>query len=157
MKCFLFLAAAAAAWAAPDEFTSRIRPVLTENCAGCHNPSNPRNRIDFLKSESAADVETRRTLWRDVATQLRNRTMPPGVAKISESDRMLGANWIDERLRTSGCTTGDYAGFVASRRLNRREWKNTIRDLFGLDVVAPDLFPADEAGGAGLDTNGETL
>lgn len=157
MKVFVFLAAAAAAGAAPDEFTSKIRPVLTENCASCHNPSNPRNRIDFLKSESPSDVETRRVLWRDVATQLRNRTMPPGAAKISETDRMLVANWIDERLRTTGCTTGEYAGFVASRRLNRREWKNTIRDLFGLDVVAPDLFPADEAGGAGFDTNGETL
>ena len=43
----------------------------------------------FLKSEAVTDVETRRTLWRDVATQLRNRTMPPGEAKISESDRML--------------------------------------------------------------------
>ena len=42
-----------------------------------------------------------------------------------------------------------YAGTVTLRRLNRREWKNTIRDLFGLDVLAPDLFPADEAGGAG--------
>lgn len=157
MKVFLFLAAAGAALAAPDEFATKIRPVLTENCAQCHNPSNPRNRIDFLKSESATDVENRRTLWRDVATQLRNRTMPPGAAKISEADRMTVANWIDERLRTTGCTSGDYAGFVASRRLNRREWKNTIRDLFGLDVVAPDLFPADEAGGAGFDTNGETL
>ena len=83
--------------------------------------------------------------------------MPPGAAKISEVDRMTVANWIDDRLRTTGCGTGDYAGYVASRRLNRREWKNTIRDLFGLDVLAPELFPADEAGGAGFDTNGETL
>jgi len=153
----VLLAAAGAAFAAPDEFATKIRPVLQENCAGCHNPANPRNRIDFLKSESPTDVESRRTLWRDVATQLRNRTMPPGAAKISEDERLLVANWIDNRLRTTGCTTGDYAGFVASRRLNRREWKNTIRDLFGLDVIAPDLFPADEAGGAGFDTNGETL
>jgi len=156
VKIFLLLAAGAA-WTAPDDFLAKIRPVLKENCAGCHNPANPRNRIDFLKSESPTDVETRRVLWRDVATQLRNRTMPPGAAKISEADRLLVANWIEDRLRTTGCTTGDYAGFVASRRLNRREWKNTIRDLFGLDVVAPDLFPADEAGGAGFDTNGETL
>lgn len=149
--------AAGAAWAAPDLFTSKIRPVLVENCAGCHNPANPRNRIDFLKNDAATDVETRRGLWRNVATQLRNRTMPPGAAKISEADRLSVADWIDTRLRTTGCTTGDYAGFVAARRLNRREWKNTIRDLFGLDVVAPELFPADEAGGAGFDTNGETL
>ncbi len=157
MKSLLFLAAAGAVFAAPDEFTAKIRPVLQENCAACHNPANPKNRIDFLKSDSATDIETRRTLWRDVATQLRNRTMPPGAAKISEADRMTVANWIDNRLRTTGCTTGDFAGYVAARRLNRREWKNTIRDLFGLDVVAPDLFPADEAGGAGFDTNGETL
>ncbi|MBI2688929.1 MAG: DUF1592 domain-containing protein [Acidobacteria bacterium] len=157
MKVFPLLAAAVAAWAAPDEFASKIRPVLAENCASCHNPANPRNRIDFLKSDQPTDVETRRGLWRSVATQLRNRTMPPGAAKISEADRLLVANWIENRLRTTGCTSGDYAGLVAPRRLNRREWKNTIRDLFGLDVAAPDLFPADEAGGAGFDTNGETL
>ncbi|MFN0101115.1 MAG: DUF1592 domain-containing protein [Bryobacteraceae bacterium] len=156
MKVFLLLAVGAA-WAAADEFSLKIRPVLIENCAGCHNPANVRNRIDFLKSEAATDIETRRGLWRDVSMQLRNRTMPPGAAKISEADRLLVANWIDTRLRITGCVTGEYAGFVASRRLNRREWKNTIRDLFGLDVVAPDLFPADEAGGAGFDTNGETL
>jgi cytochrome c553 len=157
VKFSLLLAAAGCALSAQDEFTTKIRPVLMENCASCHNPANPRNRIDFLKSAAATDVETRRTLWRDVATQLRNRTMPPGAAKISEADRMHVANWIDARLRSTGCVTGDYAGFVPSRRLNRREWKNTIRDLFGLDVLAADLFPADEAGGAGFDTNAETL
>ncbi|MBM3786053.1 MAG: DUF1592 domain-containing protein [Acidobacteria bacterium] len=157
MRAILCFAAVATGFAAPDEFTTKIRPVLTAHCASCHNPANPRNRIDFLKSESVTDVDTRRVLWRDVATQLRNRTMPPGEAKISEADRLSVANWIEERLRTTGCSTGDYAGYVAPRRLNRREWKNTIRDLFGLDVAAPDLFPADEAGGAGFDTNGETL
>ena len=150
VKVILLPLAALCLTAAPDEFSTKIRPILTANCANCHNPANPRNRIDFLKTDAVTDVDTRRALWRDVATQLRNRTMPPGEAKISEADRLLVSNWIEERLRTTGCTTGDYAGYVAPRRLNRREWKNTIRDLFGLDVIAPDLFPADEAGGAGF-------
>lgn len=140
-----------------EEFTEKIRPVLTENCSGCHNPANPKNRVSFLKAEAATDVETRRGLWRNVATQLRNRTMPPGNAKISEADRLLVATWIENRLRTTGCTTGDYAGFVPARRLNRREYRNTIRDLFGLDIPVTEMFPADESGGAGFDTNGETL
>ena len=140
-----------------DEFTEKVRPVLEANCAKCHNPANPRNRLNFLKAAGATDVEAQRSLWRNVATQLRNRTMPPGGAAMAEVDRLAVADWIEARLRNTGCTTGEYAGFVAPRRLNRREWKNTIRDLFGLEVVAPDLFPADEAGGAGFDTNGETL
>src|SRR5262249_54303673 len=45
----------------------------------------------------------------------------------------------------------------ALRRLNRREYHNTIRDLLGLDFDATALFPADGTGGAGFDTNGDTL
>lgn len=142
---------------AAEEFTTSIRPVLEANCKSCHNPANPKARNNFLKSEDPADVDTRRTLWRSVATQLRNRTMPPGDAKISESDRLKVADWIEHRLRTSGCTSGPYAGYVPPRRLNRREYRNTVRDLFGVDLPIADLFPADESGGAGFDTNGDTL
>jgi cytochrome c553 len=140
------------------DFATHIRPVLQANCTACHNPANAKSRNNFLKGEDASDVESRRGLWRNVATQLRNRTMPPGgVSKLSEADRLQVANWIDARLRSTGCNAGDYAGFVPARRLNRREYKNTARDLFGVDLSAADLFPADEAGGAGFDTNGETL
>ena len=43
------------------------------------------------------------------------------------------------------------------RRLNRREYRNTIRDLLGVDFDVAAVFPADGTGGAGFDTNGETL
>ncbi len=78
-------------------FIERIRPVLMDNCAARHNPADAKNRHDF-ESDDVADVETRRTLWRDVATQLHNRTMPPGDAKLSESDRLMVADWIMKRL-----------------------------------------------------------
>src|SRR3954467_13022343 len=84
--------------AANDEFAQSIRPVLAQNCAACHNPANPRNRINFLKAQTAKDVETNRGLWRDVSAQLRNRTMPPVDSKLSEDDRLRVATWIDRRL-----------------------------------------------------------
>ncbi|MEZ5400509.1 MAG: DUF1592 domain-containing protein [Bryobacteraceae bacterium] len=154
-----FLAAVCALAAAdgPEEFLKEIKPVLAANCAACHNPANPKNRHNFLKAGDPSDVETRRRLWRSVATQLRNRTMPPGDAKISEADRKLVADWIENRLRTSGCTGEPYAGYVGPRRLNRREYRNTVRDLLGVDLAIADLFPEDESGGAGFDTNGDTL
>ena len=140
-----------------DEFAQSIRPVLTQNCSACHNPGNPKNRINFLKAASGKDVETNRTLWRDVAIQLRNRTMPPVDSKLTEDDRLRVAQWIDQDLRRTACFAGDYAGAVAIRRLNRREYHNTIRDLLGVDFNVAELFPADGTGGAGFDTNGETL
>lgn len=154
---FAFLCAAAVLAASAQDFASHVKPVLTANCAGCHNPTNPRNRLNFLTANDAKDVETRRNLWRNVATQLRNRTMPPGNHKLAEGERLSIANWIETRLRESACTGADYAGFTAPRRLNRREYKNTVRDLLGLELPITDMFPADESGGAGFDTNGDTL
>ena len=50
-----------------------------------------------------------------------------------------------------------WGGAVALRRLNRREYHNTVRDLLGVDFNVSELFPNDGTGGAGFDTNGETL
>ena len=140
-----------------DEFAQSIRPVLAQNCQQCHNPASPKNRINFLKATTAKEVQANRGLWRNVAAQMRNRTMPPVESKLSEDDRLRVATWIDDRLRLTACDAGDYAGAVALRRLNRREYHNTIRDLLGVDYNVSDLFPADGTGGAGFDTNGETL
>jgi mono/diheme cytochrome c family protein len=143
--------------ASAQDFEQSIKPVLQQNCAGCHNPSGKGQRIDFLAAESAKDVEARRGLWSGVAAQLRNRTMPPVASDLSEDDRLRIATWLENRLRETACSTGDYAGAVAPRRLNRREYHQTIRDLLGVDLAVADIFPADESGGAGFDTNGETL
>ena len=140
-----------------EEFAQTVRPVLVQNCSGCHNPANRANPANFLKANTAKDMEADRSLWRSVAVQLRNRTMPPIDSKLTEGDRLHVSQWIETRLRETACNAGDYAGAGTLRRLNRREYHNTIRDLLGVDFDASAVFPADGTGGAGFDTNGETL
>ncbi len=123
------------------EFSQSVRPVLVENCGACHNPANPTNRVDFLKASTVQDLESRRGLWRNVAAQLRNRTMPPVASKLSEEDRFRIATWVDDRLRETACNAGDYAGAGPPRRLNRREYHNTVRDLLGVDLPYPMSSP----------------
>ena len=43
------------------------------------------------------------------------------------------------------------------RRLNRTEYNNTLRDLFGVDLHAGDLLPSEGGGGEGFDNTGATL
>ena len=153
----LFFFAAAALLAAQDEFAHSIRPTLMEHCGACHNPENPRNKVDFLKASTAKDIESRRGAWRNVAAQLRNRTMPPMASKLTEEDRLRISTWIDRRLQETACSGGSHAGPALIRRLNRREYRNTVRDLLGVDLAVHDIFPADGSGGEGFDTNTETL
>src|SRR5207237_1971605 len=49
------------------------------------------------------------------------------------------------------------AGYTMSRRLNRTEYNNTLRDLFGVDLHPGDLLPSEGAGGEGFDNSGATL
>lgn len=158
MRAAVFALAAVSAFAAgPDqEFTQSIRPVLAENCGACHNPKG-RNSAQFLKAVTAQDMQADRAVWHSVAAQLRNRTMPPIASKLTEADRFRVAQWVDSQLRATACANGDHAGAGAIRRLNRREYHNTIRDLLGVDLDVTALLPADGTGGAGFDTNGETL
>jgi cytochrome c553 len=142
---------------ADTEFAETIRPVLVQNCAACHKPENAKGHAPFLRAAKASDMEANRGLWRNVSAQLRNRTMPPRDSKLSEEDRVRLSTWIDARLRQTACSIGDYAGPAITRRLNRREYHNTIRDLLGIDFEVTAILPADGSGGAGFDTNGETL
>jgi hypothetical protein len=41
-----------------------------------------------LKAQTAADMESHRGMWRNIAAQLRNRTMPPMASKLTEDDRV---------------------------------------------------------------------
>ncbi len=127
-----------------------------EYCEACHSPDSD-NRIRFLEAESVADISKHRSLWANVAMQLRNRTMPPTGPQPSEQDRFRVASWIDQTVRATACDVGEYAGPVLVRRLNRSEYQNTVRDLFGLRLEVAELFPVDGSGGEGFDNNGETL
>ena len=149
-------AAASAALLVGSEYETSIRPVLVEYCGACHS-GGADNRIRFLEAASADSVAAEPGLWRNVAMQLRNRTMPPTGPQPSERDRMQIADWIDRTLRSGACDLGVYAGPVTVRRLNRTEYQNTVRDLTGLPIDVAELFPVDGSGGEGFDNNGETL
>lgn len=139
-----------------DAFQQEVRPVLVKHCQGCHSPDSE-NRIRFLEAESIADISSDRGLWSNVAMQLRNRTMPPTGPQPSEHDRFKIATWIDRTLRDTACDIGEHARPVTLRRLNRAEYQNTIRDLFGARLQVAELFPVDGSGGEGFDNNAETL
>ncbi len=141
-----------------DHFEASIRPVLEQFCSDCHHPEDSENKVLFLKASTAEDVADSKRLWNNVATQLRNRTMPPAdQAQPTEADRLRIANWIDEWLRETACSGEEYAGSITARRLNRREYDRTIRELFGIELNFAETFPREGSGGEGFDNNGETL
>ena len=141
------------------EFETKVRPLLEKYCLDCHDPDDEDNESPFLEAVTLEDIGKYRSSWRSTAAQLRNRTMPPKRKKKqpTEFERVELATWIDNYLRESALEMPEYAGSITTRRLNRDEYNNTIRDLVGLDLGFSASFPMDGGGGEGFDNNGETL
>ncbi len=151
-------ASGAVAAIADDAFQNRVLPILEQNCFDCHEPGLSKGDVPFLEAQKPADIDAMRSVWRSVAAQLRNQTMPPpDKPQPSDEDRKFAANWIDGYLRESAARMPPFAGQVMARRLNRLEFDRTIRGLFGVDLKFSETLPADSGTGEGFDNNGESL
>ncbi len=86
--------------------------------------------------------------------RVRTGEMPPkGEAPLAAADRDALLAWLDAALGPEGRGAGHDEDVM--RRLNRREYANTIRDLFGVPIESDEL-PADEIG-HNFDTIGAVL
>ena len=95
-------------------------------------------------------------LWSAVLKNVRAGIMPPSEKpRPSDKELQLLADWIKRDVLGIDPKDPD-PGRVTIRRLNRVEYRNTIRDLTGFDFKAEEEFPPDDTG-YGFDTIGDVL
>lgn len=131
-----------------------IHQLLATHCFACHGSVRPKGGINLeaLHGRGLA-AETLRT-WRSAGSLVKQELMPPEETEhpLSDIDRERLVRWIDA-LRYDGPPD---PGRVTLRRLNRREYAHTIRDLLGVELPVADLLPRDEIGN-GFDTSADVL
>jgi len=136
---------------------SQIAPFLHTHCVDCHSGDEPEGGVRFDKYSDSANVQTDYELWEKAVRLINDRQMPP----VDEEQPTAGAviaitAAIAAELKTFDCSAAKHPGRVTRRRLNKAEYNNTIRDLFGLDLKLADDFPADDVGN-GFDNIGDVL
>jgi hypothetical protein len=137
--------------AAPD-FKKDIQPILSEFCFDCHGDGMDKGKVAL----DAADVLENPELWFTVLKNVRAGLMPPEKKPkpSPEQLRTLEA-WIKHTALSIDAANPD-PGRVTIRRLNRVEYRNTIRDLMDYDFKAYEEFPPDDTG-YGFDNIGDVL
>ncbi|MBM3290612.1 MAG: DUF1587 domain-containing protein, partial [Candidatus Hydrogenedentes bacterium] len=170
-RCAVFAAvvmAAAAATVRADgpAFDKDIQPLVQQFCMPCHDSATFKGDLDLERFKTDKDVIDAIAVWQRIAKRLESHEMPPRKAPMPTPDqRKMWVAWIaslkpdntDCDKLASEETASWYPGYVMSRRLNRAEYQNTIRDLLGIDLDVANMFPADGAGGEGFDNNGGSL
>lgn len=141
------------------DFETDVKPVLLRRCTHCHGPDdvNGNVRLDTLSTDLVKDASAAET-WHDVLNVLNLGEMPPEDAEpLTDSERAALTDWITAELKRAVEVRRSTGGQVVIRRLNRTEYRNTMRDLLGLDLrYGPELLPDSPAEG-GFTNNGSSL
>jgi hypothetical protein len=149
-------AASNAAPASFARFQSDILPILKEYCFDCHGDGMNKGKVAFDELKTPDELLARKELWLAALKNVRAGLMPPEKKpRPSAEQKRTLAEWI--KRDAFGIDPNDPdPGRVTVRRLNRVEYRNTIRDLTGVDFKVEEELPPDDTG-YGFDNIGDVL
>ena len=132
---------------AEDSFQTTVAPFLKSYCYECHGQDEQSGDRQFDQLSGEITDDNSLVDLQDILDQLNLAEMPPEDARQPSAD---------ERLKVIAQLTGIIADYHATRpttrratlrRLNAHEYRNTVRDLFQLNLAMFDpteAFPRDQ-------------
>ena len=127
--------------------------LMFDYCMDCHNADTQKGKVNLEDLPLEVDTLQHAELWQKVLDVLNSGEMPPENKR--QPEKVAKADFLEDLAKTMVLARkklSDSGGQITMRRLNRREYQNTIKSLTGVSLNVESL-PAD--GGAGsFDTVG---
>ena len=142
---------------APPEarFPEKHRTFFKTHCLACHDSETKEGKVDLENLSFRITSIEQAELWQKVLNALNSGEMPPEDSE--QPDNTEKADFLDDLAQTmvtARQALSDSGGNITLRRLNRREYSNSIEQLTGVKVDVGSL-PID--GGSGtFDTVGSS-
>ncbi len=137
-------------------YTKVVAPFFAKYCQKCHDAEKPEGdfAVDARRlPNDFADPGTR-SRWGEIVNVLNSHEMPPEKEKQPSVDEVAKlVDWITTQTVQAELVLREKS--VVLRRLNNNEYRNTIRDLIGIEFDTSG-FPQDPPAG-GFDNNGRAL
>ncbi|MCP4889421.1 MAG: DUF1587 domain-containing protein, partial [Planctomycetaceae bacterium] len=153
--CAAVLCLCGFAQAAPPEarLPEKHQAFFKTHCLDCHDSATREGKVDLETLAFRITTIEQAELWQKVLNALNSGEMPPEDSE--QPGNTEKADFLDDLAQTmvtARQALSDSGGKITMRRLNRREYRNTIEQLTGVKVDVGSL-PAD--GGSGtFDTVG---
>ena len=120
-----------------------LQPFLTKYCIRCHGPDEQNGQVRFDHVVWEISTNDQAQHWQDVLDILNAGNMPPEDEKQPTTAELSATlETMTDFLVTARKRLTDHGGEISMRRLNRREYVNTIHELFGF-YIPIDKLPED--------------
>jgi len=134
-------------------FPEKHQTFFKTHCLDCHDSATQEGGVDLETLSFTIVTIEQAERWQKVMNVLNSGEMPPEDSERPDGNEK--ADFLDDLAHTmvsARRSLADSGGRITMRRLNRREYQNTIEQLLGLKVDVLSL-PADGGAGA-FDTVG---
>lgn len=124
-----------------DELAAGNEAVVQRYCLDCHNDIDRSGSLSLEGLDPGAVHESRET-WEKVVRKLRGGMMPPEGPRPDAATYAALIGFLETELDRAHEPLLPPPGM---HRLNRAEYANAIRDLFGLELDPAEFLPADDS------------
>jgi mono/diheme cytochrome c family protein len=128
----------------PSSQPSTPRATLDRYCVTCHNDRLKTAGLALDKLDTA-DVPAHADVWEKVIRKLRTGAMPPaGSRRPDAAAAQALTTFLESEIDRAAAARPNPGRTETIHRLNRAEYRNSIRDLLALDVDVASMLPADD-------------
>ena len=141
-----------------SNFAKEGIPFMKQYCFSCHTGDQPAAEISLDVFSDDRSLIENRDIWDRVLDMVATGYMPPSESDVQPPLEASEAfvEHIEAIFEHADRTAKPDPGRITVRRLNRVEYKNTVRDMLGVDFDPTENFPADDVG-HGFDNIGDVL
>ncbi len=140
-----------------SDFSQNGVLFLEQYCFTCHGGDQPAAELSLDSFTDNHSLIKNRDVWERILDMITTGQMPPSDGdqpSMEESESFVAH--VEAIFEHADRTAKPDPGRVTVRRLNKVEYKNTVRDLLGADFNPTENFPADDVG-HGFDNIGDVL
>lgn len=131
-------------------FRQDVAPVIHEFCIGCHAGEEPSGDLSLDRLAGVQSLQRGEFDFRHIRELVATSEMPPKrKPQPTEHQRLILTQWLDAMIDYVPLDAAIDPGWFTPHRLNRNEYRNTLRDLLGIDPAAVDIaakLPPDDTG-----------
>ncbi|MEO0414159.1 MAG: DUF1592 domain-containing protein [Verrucomicrobiota bacterium] len=121
-------------------FDEPLYPFLDQHCYSCHDEDVKKGGLDLYSLSTDLTDEAALAKWVRVYDRVVNGEMPPPKKKRPVEDELKK---FRRDLAPALAEADDQRKGTVLRRLNRKEYHNTVNDIFGSQVDLISLLPED--------------
>lgn len=135
-----------------------VAPLLQKYCFACHDNDSSSGELNLEKLLTESPIVKNRDQWVNVIEQSKNHVMPPeDEAQPTSDERKQIVLSLHNAVYRFDYSEIRNPGYESARRMTHREYSNTVRDLFGIEIDVVDRFPDDLTASSGFENSANSL